>query len=360
MKKVVILGLLVMVFAKCFSQTDELNSATKSALTGTPANGKGNDRALFPVFFSGFVNLLQTDGKNDIVVNPTLYSIFGHDSKLENIQHYRESNFLRNVSLLGGFTPDSKNQLHVDDGLLGVKWIIINNKILKEKDYNKAVTTAKLVGSVNAFVMKLPGGPKFLQKYITQTDTVNNLIKTKDPSEIAIVKKVANQFHVDETEAANLINGSFAIQGYLLDRIATKSALNFAYSQTYDFQKWQSSKLAFSSDYSFFIGKIPFDLTGSLTFASDSTKLHSTLLRTIYEVDFGKNITFDEAKWLEVKPAVSYVHTDGPLYKKEKEDNFAASVTPRFKINKNFWFPITIKYDPKGWFGYMTVQYALK
>ena len=142
--------------------------------------------------------------------------------------------------------------------------------------------------------------------------------------------------------------------------LLTKPALNFSYNQVYDFQKWQSSKISFASDFTFFIGKVPFDLTESVTFAADSTKKHSQLVRTVYEADFGKNITFDKVKWLEIKPAFSYVNTQGPLYKKEKEQAFAGSVTPRFKINKNFWLPITIKYDNKGFFGFLSVQYSLK
>jgi hypothetical protein len=365
MKKYYLFAILVTCGWKAIAQDKDslLTSATKTALTTTPADGKGNDRQLFPVFLSGFVNLLQNDGKNDLVINPTLYSIFGKDSKLQDIKHYRDATLLRNISITAGITPNSKNQIQVDGGLWGLKWIVINNKILKEKDYADAVKVAKKTGEVQEYVRKLPGGPALFHKYRTQnspTDTVNNLLTTKDANEKKIVSDVAKHFKISETEAANDINGSFAIRGYLLDKLSTKPALNFSYNQTYDFQKWQSAKVILSSDFAFFLGKIPFDLTGTVTFADDTTKKHSGLVRSLYETDFGKNITFPCAKWFEVKPAVSFTHIDGPLYKKEKTDSFAASVTPRFQINKNFWLPITIKYDPKGWFGFLTVQYALK
>ncbi|MDB5008512.1 MAG: hypothetical protein JWP45_2905 [Mucilaginibacter sp.] len=337
-----------------------LTSVTAKALTTTPANGKGNDRQMFPVFLSAFINLLQTDGKNDLVINPTLYSIFGKDGKLQKIDQYRKSTLLRNISVTAGITPDSKNQLHVDDGLWGLKWIIVNNKVLKDKDYQDAVEIARMTGKVQEYVRKLPGGPELYHKYHMQTDTVNNLLSTKDKGEQQIVKDVAEHFNISEKDAANDINGSFAIMGYLLDKLATKPALNFSYNQTYDFQKWQAAKIALSSDFTFYLGKVPFDLTGTVTFAADTTKSHSQLVRSLYEADFGKNITFTDTKWFEIKPGLSFTHIDGPLYKKEKTDSFAASVTPRFQINKNFWLPLTIKYDPKGWFGFLTVQYALK
>lgn len=362
MRKYYILAILALCSWKAMAQDQEadLTKITAKALATIPADGKGNDRQRFPVLLSGFVNLLQNDGKNDLVINPTLYSIFGKDGKLQDIDHYRKSALLRNISITAGITPDSKNQIQVDDGIWGVKWIIINNKVLKENDYQDAVTVAKKTGEIQEYVRKLPGGPALYHKYHMQKDTVNNLLTTQDAGEQQIVKEVAKHFNILEEEAANDINGSFAIMGYLLDKLTTKPALNFSYNQTYDFQKWQAAKITLSSDFLFFLDKVPFDLTGTVTFAADSTKTHSRLVRTLYEGDFGKNVTFENVKWLEIKPAVSFTHINGPLYKKEKTDSFAASITPRFQINKNFWLPITIQYDPKGWFGFLTVQYALK
>lgn len=280
------------------------------------------------MFLNGFIDLLATDGKNNLVINPTLYSIFGKDGQLTDIGHHRQETFLRNISLTAGITPDSKNQLSVNDGL----WVL-NGLLLTIRSYTivtnqDAKSTAIKVGSVNIYIHSLPGGPEVINKCLSSQDTVNTLAKDKDPKVVAILAAVQKKFGVDKTTAADLANGSFGIMNGLLNKLATKPALNFAYSEVYDFQKWQAAKIAFSSYFTFFIGKIPFDISGSLTFAADTIQKHSDLVRTHYEVDFGKNITFENTKWLEIKPAIAYIRTDGPLYKKEKTDSFAGSITP--------------------------------
>lgn len=342
------------------SGTDTLSRLTQKAILDNPNSGKGNDRSRFPVLFNGFLNLLGTDGKNNLVINPTLYSL-GKDSRLLDFTNYRKETFARNTSILLGVSPDSKNQLHINDLIWGVKIIIINNKILQQRDYQKISnrTTAKVI-KVSEYVNGLPNGRAVVQKYLRMTDSINMMTKDTDQNVQNIIKDVQQKFNVNAATAADLINGSFAIMGALKDKLLTKSALNFSYNHRYDFTRSQIDNFSLSSDYSFFLGQIPFDITGNFTLSADTSKKNSSLVRKISAVSFGKNITFKNVKWLEVKPAVDYTHTVGPLYKKEKEDSFAASLTARFMINKNFWLPFTVKYDTKGFLGLFSIQYALK
>ena len=368
MKKILLFILMGLCCGQLFAQTrktdttKQLDDATKNAINNNSLQGKGDDRVKFPVLLSGFINLLGTDGKNDIIINPTLYSIFGKDISLKDVHKYRKESFLRNVSLTFGITPDSKNQLQVDGGLWGVKWIIINNKILSINDYKKLSNNpnVSLVAKVQQYVMKLPHGKEIIQKYLNSADTVNTIVKDKDSTVKTILHQVVKKFNVDSLAAGDLINGYYSLKADLQDKLNTKSALFISYNKKYDFLKEQVKNIVLSSDYSFFIGKIPFDLTGTFTMAADSTQKNSSLVRHILEFDFGKNITFSQVKWFELKPALDYIYTQGPLYKKEKEHSYGISVTPRFMINKNFWLPITLKYDEQGLFGFLSVQYSLK
>lgn len=312
MKKIILIGELILFSTVLFAQTksDTLNTLTKNTIDNNPFKGMGDDRALFPVLLSGFINLLGTDGNRNLIINPTLYSLFSKDNKLIDYNKYRKQAFTRNISIIIGITPDQVNQLHIDDGIWGVKWILINNKVLSEKDYQKnSGRVSSLVYEVNKYIMKLPHGKTVSQKYLRSKDTVNNLLSDTDTRVITILKQVEGKFNVDSFTAADLINSSFYIQKALQKGLDTKSALYISYNEVYNFNKSQTNAIAFSSDYSFFLGITPFDIAASFTLSADSSQRHSTLIRHILELDLGKNITFRNIKWLELKPAIDFIYT---------------------------------------------------
>jgi len=152
-----------------------------------------------------------------------------------------------------------------------------------------------------------------------------------------------------------------SLNKYLVKILASKPILTFSLNHNYDFVRSQSNSLSLSSEFTFFLFKtVPFDLTSSYTCEVDSTQKKSSLNRRVWETDLGHNFTIWE--WFELKPFVSYINTQGPLYKKESREQTNANLTARIKINNQFWLPLTIKYDTKNaqFFGFLSIQYSLK
>jgi len=105
-----------------------------------------------------------------------------------------------------------------------------------------------------------------------------------------------------------------------------------------------------------------YSITTSHTWAADTATYKGGLIRNITEVS--ASLDFQLAKWLEFKPGLDYVNTLGPLYKKENKNTGNIAATPRIKISKSVWLPVTFKYNAfqknAHVQGQFTVQYSLK
>ena len=152
----------------------------------------------------------------------------------------------------------------------------------------------------------------------------------------------------------------------LENALKTKPLWTVSANNVYDFTTRSSTKLTLSTHFFFSIKSgntvIPFDFSFSNQWQQDTTQKSANMNRKVFEAEFGKNFTIGKKKWLEIKPAFSYSSIKGTLYSKEQQNKFMGSLTPRLKINDQFWLPVTIKYDPKNgdFLGLFTVQYSFK
>ena len=326
-------------------------------------DASGNDRQNWTGMGGAFLNLLGTNGSTDLTLSPTLFTLL-HFKKVANNDtnfidyEYRKQWFARNLQLNIGATPNSKNQIHLDAGNAGFKFAIINNKNASVKDYQSLSNVLDLSDSVNIIMQHY----KFVEngKYKAAIETFENnpskdLIKSLPDALIAQLK-----LNFKNVKPETLLMPANALQSALTDKLAKKPTLTFSANDSYDFVKSQQNSLTVSSEFTFYLGKVPFDLSANYVWSADTSKTQSTLVRKVFTTAFGKN--FKISKSFEVKPAFDYVHTQGPLYEKEHPDTFDASVAPRIKINDQFWLPITIKYDVKHpqLLGFLSVQYSLK
>ena len=82
--------------------------------------------------------------------------------------------------------------------------------------------------------------------------------------------------------------------------------------------------------------------------------------RVFSKLEGGGNYEF--CKWFEMNLLCSWTYIFNGLYKNEKQNQYALSVTPRIKINKNFWLPVTFQCDitHPQLLGFISIQYSLK
>jgi hypothetical protein len=379
MKKLIILSFCALITFKAAGQRRGAAEAGSRPLTVTdtsahidqaiktfqPANGKGNDQQLFPTLFGGFLNMFS--GGSGLTLSPTLYTVthlkkvFAKDTVVFDAD-YRNQTFARNLLFTLAVNPQTVNQLHMQSSTFGAKYAIINNKVIKQHEYQDALNYLKTTrsqaveDSVNKYQFLHPQQRDSIRFFMNSDRAKSFAYLPKQL--ITYLQKSLNIKSIDTLHT--LLVPYLVLQEYLKNRLSHKSLWTISGTEMYDYQRTQTDHIVLGTDYAFFIGKVPFDAGASITWAADTAKRSSPLVRRIYEVTFGKNITV--AKWFELKPALDYIHTTGPLYKKEVTDNFAASLTPRLKINNQFWLPITIKYDVKKpqFFGLLSVQYSLK
>lgn len=332
-----------------------LNSLVKQKVK----NASGNDKQNWSGFGNAALNLLGTNGSSDLTFGATLFTI-SHFCRIAKgdtnfiDSEYRRQWFARNTQINLGLTPNSKNQVHFDGASLGLKVAMINNKNATVEDYKKLSNILEIDDKVHVFLMK------YDDKYHETIQTFLNH-RSKDliaslPQEVIDGLKANFKGYKPET----LLLLADSMKSKLTENLAKKPTLTFSANDKYDFVKSQEGSLNLSSDFTIYIGKYPFDFTATYLWSVDTTKTKSALVRKVFTGSIGPNFKF--GKIFEVKPAFDYVHTDGPLYKNEHIDKFDASITPRLKINSQFWLPVTIKYDVvhPQFLGFISVQYSLK
>lgn len=324
----------------------------------------GYDRANWAGFGAAFLNLFDTGESNDLVMASTLFTIlhFGKVVKGDSIYNdyeYRKQGFQRNMQLNFGIAPNSKNQLHIDAGTIGFKYAILDNKSANKNDYrilDKSLDNNRDVENIITHYMNINGG-----MYKNELSNFRNNRNKSDISSLPqpFLDSLKRRYPKADIEDVLIPYGSML--DALAEHLKRKPILTFSTNYKYDFVKAQPDIINLSSQFTFSRHKnTAFDLSFSYKWTADSSLVKSKLTRRIADLSFGLNIEI--AKWFEVKPAFGYQNTHGPLYEDESKQTLTASVTPRLRINDQFWLPLTIKYEEKNkqFVGFLSIQYSLK
>jgi hypothetical protein len=338
---------------------------------------KGNDRSVWSGYLSGLLNMTGTDGKSSLEFNATLFTIthlgkLAHNDTLYYGADYRKQWFSRNLQLNFGVTPDNKNQLQVDALAYGFKYAVVNNKTInkkKQKKINDAFTTylIKTGVPVDAIAQKYAVSDIAKFKLIEAYRKANGALPVSFlPPDF--VEELKTKFGLkDSKDVDTLLIPSLYLVDLVKNTVKNESTLTFAANSNYDELKSQTDNINLSGEFAFYTGKqgtSQYDLKISYSHAADTSQKHSLLVRTIWDFNFGPDFTFKKIKWFELKPALEYTNTRGPLYKKEYAQAGNVDLTPRFMINKNFWLPVTFKYNAfqknAHFQGLFSVQYSLK
>ena len=331
------------------------------------ASQTGNDKANWSALISGLFSLASTSDAGGITFKPTLWSLihlgraFSNDTTVID-SVYRNEWFARNLQFTGSIIPDSKNQFRVVGGSAGLSYTILNNTEVSLDDYTS------------------------VERMLYRSDSIQVFIQThklSHPAEALAIETFENSQYHDTTSLTqdfkNTLRKSFHIEGPLSvsafpsdgmskeiqNRLGRKPLWTISILDQYDFKGSRTSSMAvttLTTIHPFEINDKPvsFDLSMAYSWAYDTTKALANLDRRTLKIELGKNIQI--YNFLEVKPAASYSRVLSALYANEDENKVEASITPRLKINNQFWMPVTIKYDPKHpeLFGFISIQFALK
>jgi hypothetical protein len=328
----------------------------------------GNDKEIYSGYFSGLLNMVGTDGKSGIQISSTLYTIvhfkqISHNDSLVFGDLYQKQWLLRNIQLTAGFTPDNKDQFEVDAVSYGLKIALLNNKRFNQDQVNNLnqVITGKIAPAfdfMENYQLNHPGDAGAFQ------DFKRGKIKVKDlPKDFQ--DAFAAKFGIKKSDNPDDYFDFSAYYQILVKQLKTKPVFIISGNSNYNELKSQPNNYILSSTYAFYTNRDTsnqYSLTASHTWAADTATYKNGLVRNITEVTAGMDFLI--AKWLEFKPALDFVNILGPLYKKENKNTGNIAVTPRIKINKNFWLPITFKYNAfqvnAHVQGQFSLQYSLK
>jgi hypothetical protein len=379
MKKLLLIAVLVLEIITARAQNNSVaNELDQKILAGVfNKPGAGNDRQAWSGYFSGLLNMVGTDGKSSIQLSTTLFALrhFRQYAKGDSLvagETFRKEKFLRSLQINAGFTPDSKQQVQVDAISYGLKYAVINNKALNKKEisrYNAAFKSyyqtvwEPFNKLVQHYIYTHPGDSAAIFRFERSNGKLP--IATLPPEFLATLMEQTNIKKQDS------LNYYFSVNGMakaLLADLKTKPTLTFSANSNYNELKSQTNNVVFSSNLIFYGSRTDtltqYTITANYTLGADTTKQHSSLVRNIAELDFGPNFSFKKVKWLELKTSLDLINTLGPLYSKENKNTANLSVTPRVEINKNFWLPVTFKYNAfqknAHVQGQLSVQYSLK
>jgi hypothetical protein len=335
-----------------------LANALASQVQPAQANKPGDEKENWAAIFSGFANIVGSSG-NSIVLSPTLYSLMHLTKSKVDYQKYTKEWFARNLRFSLSATPDNKNSFQIDSGGIGFKFTILNNQSATLKDYQK------------------------LNDFLNRFDAINNYLRDNghltDDQQLAFGKNGNYDETLLNPNLVKAVKQKFNINGTLHDAMSPdnlKNALSselrykplwtIGLTENYGFQTRETNNLLASSEYSQYLKSfnndtLYLDLTISYTWQADTMKEFTNLHRNVYGANVGGNLTFPANVPLEIKPSISFVHIDGPLYQKESTNSFKANITPRIRVNKQLWIPITISWDPRNGqiFGFLRVQYSI-
>ena len=108
------------------------------------------------------------------------------------------------------------------------------------------------------------------------------------------------------------------------------------------------------------------DVKGAYRFLDDTLKAKRDLQRKILDVEGGVNVVFNTRKthypWAEFKLSGEYHRIFQGAYAGEKRDSLTINGVLRFRVAKDIWVPLEIKYDPGSGnvFGFLSVRFNFK
>jgi len=383
-KLLIVLALLLTTSAlvKAQTKTSKINkdsiytTETKKTVNDT-SRPKGNDRSVWSGYLSGFLNMVGTDGKSSLQLSSSFFTLthlkkLAHNDTLYYGKEYRDQWFARNLQLNFGLTPDSKNQVQIDALTYGVKYAIMNNKTIT-KNNRKNINTDFIQYLAGKSIIANSIVEKYRVAKPTEFQQITDYKNAKGALPISslpqdFVAELKKQFNLkDDKSVDTLLIPDLYLVSLVKQTLKNKPTLTFSANSNYDELKSQTDNINVSGEFAFYSskqGNTQYDLKASYSHAADTTKKNSSLVRTIWDITFGSDFTFTKVKWFELKPGLEYTNTQGPLYKKEYVQAGNITVTPRFKINQNFWLPITFKYNAfqkdAHFQGLFSVQYSLK
>jgi hypothetical protein len=351
--------------------TDAGSTADKIATANPmadPKNNTGDMNQKWAGFLSGFANLFGSAG-NSLTVSPTLYTLLHLDSaKKVDSKTYRRQWFARNLQLDLSASPDNKNSFQVDSIGYGFTYTILNNLTATQKQYERLRDLLYYRNSITDYIIHhLPDDASHdqtLQSFFAN----GKLDETVLPA--TLVQDVKQQFHI-KTNLHDALTPD-VLKKALAYRLKIKPLWTVSFNENYGFQSRETSRITLSTEFSYFLHFfnkdrsdttwVPIDVTLSYNWQIDTLEKTGALDRHVFGLNFGKDFSIGKLAWLEVKPSVSYLHIKGQLYNKESHDTFIANLTPRLRVNSQFWIPITVSWDPKNGqiLGFLSIQYSLK
>lgn len=384
------------------AQDKNIEKHTNDTLIGQYAiissqNASINEKQLFANYFSGFADLFQT-GNGSLKFQATTYGL-GHLKKNDSIDYnYSKHLFWHNTQISAGATPDNKNNFQIDKVNGGFSWAIVNNKKANNSVYENLFKLRKdkitLVANEDIIITKLhqkldnlandeTTPDKYRKVYQEIESAFTKFIDSKGDS-TELKKKytgdhygeylVENSTYRDIVLKIGNINSLLELTlnmknlyQYYIDQVNRRPLITESFEFTYNLDP--SRNIIDSITWNQVIGhsnnekgrQFSFQVTLAANWTTDTVQKNNNLNRFLYRTETGFDYKF--CKFFEIKGIFNYSHIYQGLYKNEKMDGYAATLTPSFQISKQFSLPITFKLDltkKAQYFGFLDIQYSLK
>ena len=377
--KFTLLSVLLLSYLLDFGQTqnDSLKAtySIKATLADKSMNkASGNEKSIFGGYINGVADLLSTNN-GSLNLQGSLRGIYmtiigrGNDTLDYN---YTKHVFVRNMVINLGATPNKKQIVNIDTMNFGLTYSIFNNKIAKGKVWKQIKAEFKRSKQLKLDLLLTQMDYDLISKNdIKHSTMLENFMKSNGADTIEIYRDVAFRKQILEFTGVNFLHELFSDYNNILDKYSDIISKQLLWTVTangkYDLTKSYLSGICVSSTISkVFYSKnkkgkqYSFQLTPSYTKTADTLEKSKNTNRDYFSLSGGFNFKF--CKRFETNLLGSWKHIVDGLYSKEKIDQFALSLTPRIMINKNFWLPITVKYDISHpqFFGFLSIQYSLK
>lgn len=371
---IALLFFMVLTAARTYGQ----KTLTYSALeAGANKKRTGDDKASFSRIFSAFAGVASADGQT-ILVQPTLYSIkslFNPDVRKD--EHYQHQGFSRNLQFNLGVSANEKSIFKYDSTRLGFTYALINNKKLKASQYQQLAQSAewKDLSAVNEALTKYAGAHIGEAGELLATKLFEDGIKKEDIALLPadLLQVILNSLKLTTAEKANIparMEAFEKVYEKTTEQLSKKTALLFGFNTVYDFDSdgWQDLNLSPVELYYYFCKgweKSP-ALNARINYVwTKDTVAKSFLKRELFQTEAGVNFVIrendEDEPVIEIKPAVVFEQITKGLYTDESKSSIDLLTTFRFRINEDFYLPLTVKYDTEesNFLGFLSIQLSL-
>jgi hypothetical protein len=384
-------SLFTLLFVSClssFGQTkgSQKEQTTKDSLKSTYSlkatladrsmeKESGNEKSLFGNYINGVAGLLSTNS-GSVNLQGSLRGIFmtivgkGNDTLDSN---YTKHAFVRNMAINLGFTPNKKPIINVDTINFGLTYSILNNKIAKAKVWKeiyKAFSISKQ-RNIDSILANIDQELLNVKKDYYHSKMLENFMNSNGTDTIEIYRDVPFRKYILEYTHAHFLSELYSAYNKIVndysDKISKQWLWTLSTNGKYELHKTYVDAVIISSTiYKVFYAnnkkaqQYSFQLVPSYTKTTDTLEKTKNLKRDY--LSFKAGLNFKICKCFEINLSGSWQHIIDGLYTKENIDQYTIEVTPRLKINKNFWLPVTVKYDIKHpqFFGFLSLEFSLK